>query len=32
VPPHQEADFEELMAAAEWTREDPDPFVDSEGA
>jgi hypothetical protein len=32
APPGQEATFEELMAAAEWTRDHPGPFVDTEGA
>ena len=31
-PADQEATFEELMLAAEWTRESPGPFVDTEGA
>jgi hypothetical protein len=32
LPPDQEATFEELMAAAEWTQAAPGPFVDTEGA
>jgi hypothetical protein len=31
-PPDQEATFEELMLAAEWTAENPGPFVDTQGA
>jgi hypothetical protein len=32
VPPDQEADFKELMLAAEWTRDNPGAFVDTESA
>jgi hypothetical protein len=28
----QDATFDELMAAADWKRDDPGPFVDTEGA
>jgi len=31
-PPDQEATFEELMLAGEWTADNPGPFVDTEGA
>ena len=30
--PDQQATFDELMAAADWTRASPGPFVDAEGA
>jgi hypothetical protein len=32
LPPDQEATFDELMPAAEGTRDNPGPFVDTEGA
>jgi hypothetical protein len=32
LQPDQDATFEELMAAAAWTRDDPGPFVDTDGA
>jgi hypothetical protein len=32
LEPDQDATFEELMAAAEWTRANPGPFVDTEAA
>ena len=32
LPADQDATFEELMAAAKWTCENPGPFVDSESA
>jgi hypothetical protein len=32
LPSDQEATFEEMMAAAEWTRENPGAFVDTDGA
>jgi hypothetical protein len=32
LPPDQEASFEELMAAAKWTRHNPGHFVDTDGA
>jgi hypothetical protein len=32
LPPDQEAGFEELMAAANWTRDNPGHFVDTDGA
>jgi hypothetical protein len=32
LQPDQVATFDELMAAAEWTRANPGPFVDTEGA
>jgi hypothetical protein len=32
LPPNQEASFEELMAAAKWTRHNPGHFVDTDGA
>jgi hypothetical protein len=32
LPPGQEATLEELMAAAMWVRDNPGPFVDTDGA